>query len=206
MFRSIIRTSRYPLTTFLSSTTTEIQTKRKIPYIKYTILVLGGTITTSIVYQYYKWTVQVPICPNFDRKQTISIDNPLACTALLRNFDKQCSGNEAMEQIGAATGINFKLISERVILNDNNLIGRNIFNEKYLMDYFETLADLLLKLDEKRIVSLLTNLLGYYIFICPECHSTMTRRMLSTTSYLNQAGLLNNPVDIQQIHSEQTEK
>lgn len=183
---------------------------RKISYMKCLVITLGGTITFSFIYQAYRWIVQVPICPNFDRKQKIIISNVLACTALVQNADNQCSGNNPMKKIGAATGINFKLVlpksedihsSARIILNDNNIIQHNIFDETYVHSYFETLADLLVKLDEIHRTHLLSNVIGYYIYVCPECYSSITRRMISCTSYLNEAGLQNRAVDISDIES-----
>lgn len=199
--------SSFMITRLFSSTSTDIPKKQNIPYIKYTILALGGTAVAWLGYQFYKLVDTPPICPNFKRNQFISIDNPFAFTALLRNVDKQCSGEKSMEKIGAATGVNFKLIqknfSTQVRLNDDQLVGRNLFNENYAADYFETLGDLILKLqvhkEQKHLVSLLTNQIGFEIFLCPECHSTMTKQMISTTSYLSQAGLLEHKVDVKEL-------
>jgi hypothetical protein len=89
------------------------------------------------------------------------------------------------KNIGAATGVNFKFIkaksenidsSIQVILNDNDIAQRNIFDTEYILDYLETLVDLLFKLDEIDCARLLINLIGYYIFIRPECHSSITRQ------------------------------
>lgn len=189
-----------------SSVTLENSNKKKIPYIKYLVLTLGGTITFAFAYGTYKWSVQVPICPNYQRNQNIHTNNVLACTALVRNLDKQCSGKDPMKQIGAATGVNFKITqpqsqnitnsSTKVILNDNDIIRHNIFDDRFILEYFETLVDLLLKLDESHCVRLLTNVIGYYIYICPECHSSITRQMISCSSYLNKVGLQANAVDI----------
>lgn len=182
---------------------------------KYLVLTLGGTITSALIYQAYQWIVQVPICPNFDRKQKIMISNVLACTALVRNADKQCLGKSPMKKIGAATGINFKLVpakpadihsSTRILLNDNHIIKHNIFDETYLQGYFETLADLLVKLDEIHRTRLLSNLIGYYIYVCPECYSSITRQMISCTSYLNEAGLQHHAVDISEVKSQEIGK
>ena len=200
----------YSLTRYTSSDIVVSPNRRKFSYMKYLLITLGGTITFSFVYQAYKWIVQVPICPNFDRKQNIVISNVLACTALIRNAHKQCSGNDPMKKIGAATGVNFKLVrdkseeihsSARIILNDNNIIQHNIFDETYVCNYFENLADLLVKLDEIDRTRLLSNVIGYYIYVCPECYSSITRRMISCTSYLNEAGLQYRAVDISDIES-----
>ncbi|UJR32411.1 hypothetical protein I4U23_019873 [Adineta vaga] len=215
------QTIKHTFTSKLSSTITtyifkrqissaEIQSlkKQKPRYFKYAAITVGGTITFSFVYQFYKWIVQLPTCPNYNRNQHINLNNPLACTVLLRNMKKSCSGKHPMIKVGAATGINFKLTqskfessdsSTKIILNDNNMIERNIFDATYVLDYFETLADLISKLDEIHITNLLSNIIGYYVFICPECHSSMTRQMISCTSYLNQAGLENYPADISEI-------
>jgi hypothetical protein len=197
--------------TFTSSTILQNSNKERYRYIKYFAIALGGTITLSFAYKVYKWTVQVPTCPNYHRNQNININNVLECTALVRNLDKQCSGTSSMNKIGAATGVNFKLVqsksenidsSTKVLLNDNDIIQRNIFDNEYILDYFETLVDLILKLDEIHCTRLLSNLIGYYIFICPECHSSITRQMISCTSYLNKVGLRANAVDISEIVSE----
>jgi len=198
--------SFFMITRLFSSTSADIPKKRNIPYIKYTILALGGTAVVSLGYQFYKLFDAAPTCPNFKRNQLIT-DQPFFCTALLRNADKQCSGKKSMEQIGAATGINFKLIqkdlSTQVRLNDDQLIGRNIFNGNYAADYFETLGDLIVKLqlykDQQYFVNLLTNKICYDIFVCPECHSTMTRQMISATSYLSKADLLEHKVDVKEV-------
>lgn len=191
-----------------SSGVVESSNKRKFPYVKYLVITLGGTITFSFIYHAYRWIVQIPICPNFDRNQYIHINYVLTCTALLRNVDKQCSGNSPMKKIGAATGVNFKLVqtksegtnlSTRINLNDNNIIQRNIFDETYVQDYFETLADLLIKLDEIHRINLLRNIVGYYVYVCSECHSTTTRQMISCTSYLNEAELQRHAVDVSEI-------
>lgn len=197
-----------------SSVAGENSRKGKFLYVKYLVVALGGTITFSFLYQAYKWTIKVPICPNYDRNQDINLNNVLACTALVRTLDKQCSGNDSMKQIGAATGVNFKLTkvkseninsSTKVILNDDDLIKRNIFDTTYILDYFKTLVDLLLKLDEIHITRLLTNLIGYYIYVCPECHSSITRQMISCTSYLNKVGLQANAANISEIESKKND-
>jgi len=66
---------------------------------------------------------------------------------------------------------------------------------------FETLVDFILKLDDIHLARLLTNQISYYIFICSECHSSITPQMISYTSYLRQAGLERDAVDISEIES-----
>jgi hypothetical protein len=96
-------------------------------------------------------------------------------------------------------------LSTRIILNDNDIIQRNIFDQTYLHDYFETLANLLVKLDEIYRVRLLTNIIGYYVYVCSECHSSITRQMISCTSYLNEAGLQRHAADISEIESQKND-
>lgn len=198
--------NNYRLVQHTSSGVVENLNKGKFPYVKYLVIVVGGAIIFSFIYQAYKWTIQVPICPNFDRNQNININNVLTCTALVRNLDKQCSGNNPMKKVGAATGINFKLIrkesSTQIRLNDNDIIGRNIFDKTYFYDYIQTLADLIIKLDEIHLRPLLTNAIGYDIYVCSECHSSITRQMISCTSYLNEAGLEGHAVDMSEIQSQ----
>ncbi|CAF1163007.1 unnamed protein product [Adineta ricciae] len=177
-------------------------------YLKYAVLTVGGLVTCQFAYGYYKWTVKVPICPNYDRNQNINMNNVLACTALVQNRDKQCSGEQLMVKVGAVTGVNFKLSksqtnssnpSTNIFLSDDDMIEKNIFQEKYALTYFETVADLIVKLDEPHLVNLLSNRIGYYVFICPICHSSLTRQMPSCTSYLHQAGLEKHAADISEM-------
>ncbi|CAF2802651.1 unnamed protein product [Rotaria sp. Silwood2] len=177
-------------------------------YIKNVGYLLGAGVAFSLAYAAYEWILRVPICPKFNRKQYININNVLLCTALLQNMNEQCSGRNPMKKIGAITGVNYKLsqvqlensnVSSRILLNDELISQRNLFDINYISEYVETLTDLILKLDEDRRIKLLSNMIGYYVFICPECHSSLTQQIISCTSYLHKAGLQNNPVNISEI-------
>ncbi|CAF1587552.1 unnamed protein product [Rotaria sp. Silwood1] len=200
----------YPFSTSTKSTPSH-NIRRSIKNVGY---LLGAGVAFSIVYAAYEWIVRIPICPNFNRKQYVNINNVLLCTTLLKNMNEKCSGHNPMKKIGAITGVNYKLIqvelenskvSSRIFLNDEEISQRNLFDINYISEYIETLTDLLLKLDEDHRIKLLSNMIGYYVFICSECHSSLTRQMISCTSYLHQAGLQNNPVNISEIDNLKTQ-
>ena len=120
-----------------------------------------------------------------------------------------------MKKIGAVTGVNFKIIdadpieinsSLKINLSDKPISLRNLFDENYAEEYVNTLGDLILKLDDKHRHELLSNTIGYYIFVCPECRSTLTRRMISCTSYLISADLLHNAVDLFELTADKNNK
>ncbi|CAF3234323.1 unnamed protein product [Rotaria socialis] len=171
---------------------------------------LGAGVTVSLVYAAYESMIRVPICPNFNRKQDINITNVLSCTALVQNTTKQCKGQISMKKIGAITGVNYKLVqaksensnvSSRVLVNDEEISQKNLFDVDYMPEYVETLADLLMKLDESHLIKLLSNTIGYYVFLCPECHSSLTQQMISCTYYLHNAGLKQNAVNTSDIEN-----
>ncbi|CAF1301069.1 unnamed protein product [Didymodactylos carnosus] len=89
-----------------------------------------------------------------------------------------------------------------ILLNDNSIADRNRFDTNYAIEYIETLANLITKLDEVHRTRLLSNLIGYYIFVCPECHSSITRRMISCTSHLNTAGLQEYGADLSDVNEQ----
>ncbi|CAF1004781.1 unnamed protein product [Rotaria sordida] len=200
----------YSLSTSTKSTTSH-SIRHRIKNIGY---LLGAGVAFSLVYATYEWIVRIPICPNFNRKQYVNINNVLLCTTLLQNMNEQCSGRNPMKKIGAITGVNYKLIqvqlensniSSRILLNDEQISQRNLFDINYISEYIETLADLLLKLDEDHRIKLLSNIIGYYVFICPDCHSSLTQQMISCTSYLHKVGLQNHAVNISEIENVKTQ-
>ena len=90
---------------------------------KYVLYALSGGIGASLAYQAYTWIWQAPICPNYDKTQRISLDHVLACTAWIPNPNQFCSGAMTMRKIGAATGVNFKLIPKE--FRGKALFGRH---------------------------------------------------------------------------------
>lgn len=127
--------------------------------LRYVLYTLTGGISASLVYQTYKWIWQAPRCPNYDKKQKIGIHYPLTCTVRVPVLEQLCSGQATMKKIGAVTGVNFKLIRKTssdaenfsfvIHLNENSIALRNLFNDHYTDDYVQTLADLIMKLDDE---------------------------------------------------------
>lgn len=211
-------TFRYQLVCYPFSTTTKVtpstSSRSKYQYIKKCGYLLGACVTFSLAYMTYEWTVRVPICPNFNRNQTININNVFSCTALVKDINEACSGRNPMKKIGAITGVNYKLVHNHfdkpsagvhILLNDEEISRKNLFDINYMLEYINTMADLLLKLDESHRFQVLTNIIGYYVFVCPECRSSSTRQMLSCTVYLYDAGLQNSSVNISEIASTKTQ-
>lgn len=188
-----------------------ISVSKTSSYMKYMGFIFGSGISLGLSYKLYAWVWQAPICPNYDRNQIIDIRHVLACTARISNPEHSCSGRMTMKKIGAATGVNFTLVpidpaqknpSYSINLNEKAIALQNLFDENYVEEYIYTLGDLIVKLDDHYRSELLSNKIGYYLFVCPECRSTLTRRMISCTSYLTHAGLLHDAVDLSNFNSE----
>lgn len=194
----------------LSSTESKTTSQNLRRYIKNIAYLLGAGVTVSLAYTLYDSSVRPPVCPNSKRNQMIDKNNVLSSTAVIKNMDQKCSGQTPMEKIGAITGVNYKLVSaksndsnqsSRILLNDEDIVQQNLFNDNYMSEYIETLADLIVKLDEPRRINLLSNIIGYYVFICPECRSSLTRQMISCSSYLNKAGLQNKAANVSEVEN-----